>query len=190
MPQFGRVRSPAATFGPSCRGRWSGMRREHPGWTPPHSRAPTRSTCRPVASPRAEGTTDGTRGVTALQRCSEPPLPTICPAMAHEIPGDPRVRAPPSPVRTALVTDQSRRRQMMKDSGECPAQRRCAGWFAITGLGGRGRLVGAGAGHRAARPLPVEPRHLGHLGLIYLAMLVFVAGALLSGKGLLARERM
>jgi hypothetical protein len=32
------------------------------------------------SSPRADGTTDGTRGVTALHRCSEPPLPTICPA--------------------------------------------------------------------------------------------------------------
>jgi hypothetical protein len=30
---------------------------------------------------------------------------------------------------------------------------------------------------------------LGHLGLIYLAVLVFVAGALLSGKGLLDARR-
>ena len=41
--------------------------------------------------------------------------------MAHETPGDLRVRALPSPVCTAWAGSQSRWQEMVTDSGECPA---------------------------------------------------------------------
>src|SRR5215207_6120693 len=54
--------------------------------------------------------------------------------MTHETPGDPRVRALPSPVCTARAGRQSRREETVMDSGECPAQRWYALWFAITNV--------------------------------------------------------
>ena len=69
--------------------------------------------------------------------------------MAHETPGDSRVRALPSPVCTGRAGRQSRRQETVTDSGECPAQGWHARGFAITN------------GHR---PLAVLPNpHKGRL---------------------------
>jgi hypothetical protein len=54
--------------------------------------------------------------------------------MAHETPGDSRVRALPSPVCTTLAGRQSRRKETVTNRGECPARGRYAGWFASTNV--------------------------------------------------------
>jgi hypothetical protein len=53
------------------------------------------------------------------------------------------------------------------------------------GLGGRSRRAGLALVVALPAHYPWNLDTLGHLGLVYLATLVFVAGALLSGKGLL-----
>jgi hypothetical protein len=55
---------------------------------------------------------------------------------------------------------------------------------------GEGSLrSGAGLGGGAPGPLPNHFDTLGHLGLIYLATVIFVAGALLALRGIIAQHR-
>ena len=48
-------------------------------------------------------------------------------------------------------------------------------------------VLGPGGG--PAGPLPQPLRHPGHLGLIYLATVIFVAGALLALRGIITQHR-
>jgi hypothetical protein len=54
--------------------------------------------------------------------------------MADETPGDPLARGLPSSVCAATVGRQSRCQEIVTDQGDCPAQRQCGVWRAITNL--------------------------------------------------------
>jgi hypothetical protein len=69
-----------------------------------------------------------------------PGLPTwaatgaSCPVALTRLPWHPRVHGLPSPVCTPRSGRQSRRQETVTGSGECPAQRWYARWFAITNV--------------------------------------------------------
>jgi hypothetical protein len=100
-------------------------------------------------SPRADGTTDGTRGGSPLL---DPLAERVCLVMAHETPGDSLARGLPSPVCTARAGRQGPTRETMMDCGGCPAQRRYARWFTITNIH---RLLAAFPNPHKGRLLPV-----------------------------------
>jgi hypothetical protein len=86
------------------------------------------------ASRRAEGTTDRKPGRFTASWIHRRDASAL--VMAHETPGDPLVRALPSPVCTGPAASQSRWQEILTDRSECPAQLRYTIQLPITNVQG------------------------------------------------------